>query len=144
MKTNELGKFLKKARVARKLKLRHVGAAIGVSPAYICDLEYGRRGKNLNPIMAIRLADFLNVPSTTILQLAGIEQLPEAERVSDYLKLARNKGRASRIAESLDSARENALELVEMAANEQNPTMRRITENLMNSINDLDATLKIR
>src|SRR5258706_10866822 len=140
---NELGRFLRKARKARRLRLRHVAAAIGKSMAYICDLENGRRGKNLNPTIAVQLADFLNVPVTTLFSLSGIADIPTAERAADYIKLTRNKERASRLADAIDAATETALSLCERADDIGVPSIKSLAEKLIVSIHDIEIALKI-
>lgn len=140
---NELGRFLKKARKARRLRLRHVAAAIGKSIAYMSDLENGRRGKNLNPNLAVQLAEFLNVPVTTLFTLSGVTDIPTAEKAADYLKLVRNKERASRLADAIDVATETALLLCEMADDVGVPSIKQLAEKLIVSIHDIEIALKI-
>ena len=101
-KGNAFGKYLHRVRKQRKYTLKQVGQAVGKSFAYIWDLENGKRGSNLNPLLAVQLAEFLKIPVQTMFELTGIENDLTSKKYLEVLRLTRNKGRAARIQHALD------------------------------------------
>jgi transcriptional regulator with XRE-family HTH domain len=57
----ELGELIKAKRLARKLSLRELGAALGVTGAYVADIEANRRLPS--PELRERLSSVLEIPS---------------------------------------------------------------------------------
>lgn len=39
----EIGEALHQKRISARMSLRAMSQALGISPSYLCDLEYGRR-----------------------------------------------------------------------------------------------------
>lgn len=94
IKPHPLGKFIRALRKDRKLKLADVGRGVGRSAAYICDVEKGVRGIRPNPIFLVKLADYFEVPVTTMLEKGGIVIDEDNENYKMYLKITRSKTRS--------------------------------------------------
>lgn len=99
---SDLGKLIRKVRKKRKLKLKDVAQAINKSPAYICDLEHGRRGNNINPIIVSQLADYLHIPTSLMFKKAGLIDDEGVIEYNQYLKVTRSKRKARKIAASFE------------------------------------------
>ena len=78
-----LGEYLRNLRLARKLSLREVEDASGVSNAYLSQLEQGKITKP-SPHFLHKLAGCYVVPYETLMEKAGYitREEPEAKRVS--------------------------------------------------------------
>lgn len=138
---NELGILIRKARKARGLKLRHVADAVGRGPSFVCDIEHGRRGFNLSPTMAVKLAEYLNIPVSRLFEASGIVRTPELEVYEKYLDVFRNQTRAIRCGESIISIRSAA-----KALRRQYPkgsSGRELLDTLDSSIAELETVLQV-
>jgi len=110
----ELGELIKKKRLARNWSLRRLGAEIGVTPAYVADIEADRRLPGAE--LRARISSVLQIPSEELAaadsrlsaelrdwieerpQLSGALRLLRASPDSDMLiqRFARFMGRRSR------------------------------------------------
>lgn len=54
----EIGKFLKKLRIERSMKMCEMAVQVGVTPSYLCSIESG--GRELPCAFAKRLTKYLN------------------------------------------------------------------------------------
>jgi len=61
---------LKVARVARNLTIREAAEKMGISPAYLCDLEKGRV-KDPSVFKMMRLTELYNIPFELIFDDQG-------------------------------------------------------------------------
>lgn len=68
--TNSLGRFLQAAREQKKLTLRAVEQATGVSNAYLSQLESGKI-KQPSPVFLHKLSDLYEISYTDLLSLSG-------------------------------------------------------------------------
>ena len=57
----ELGELIKRKRVAREWSLRQLGEKLGVTPAYVADLEADRRLPSAD--LRARIASVLDIPN---------------------------------------------------------------------------------
>ena len=142
MADNTFGRYLKRVRVARHLKQKDVGAAIGKSTAYICDLEKGRRGVvgSINPLILIQLADYLNVPVSEILYRAGVIDKELEARYGQYYKILRSKIRAQRVGKCLESCK-NDVERLIIVTNGTGGEVGELLNVLQSRILELDSAL---
>lgn len=67
---NPLGEFLQSARERKKLTLRAVEQATGISNAYLSQLESGKI-KQPSPVMLHKLSDLFEISYADLLTLAG-------------------------------------------------------------------------
>lgn len=77
---NSLGDFLKASRNAKQLSLRDVERQVGISNAYLSQLESGKI-RNPSPNVLHKLASLYNVFYRELMQLAGYP-VPEASESS--------------------------------------------------------------
>mgnify|MGYP001328575675 CR=1 FL=1 len=68
--TSTLGQFLQSAREAKKLSLRAVEKATGISNAYLSQLESGKI-KQPSPIFLHKLSELYEIAYNDLLSLAG-------------------------------------------------------------------------
>ena len=80
---SKLGSFLASARQHRKLTLRAVETATGISNAYLSQLETCKI-RSPSPVMLRKLSDLYGIPYTTILELAGYP-VPESGKLDSSL-----------------------------------------------------------
>lgn len=84
-----MGKLLRKTRLQRGLKLRDVAAAIGRNTSYVCDVEHGRRGHNMDPVLAMCWAEYLVIdPQVLFDHLGFADSDVDRFRVQHYLQTA--------------------------------------------------------
>jgi HTH-type transcriptional regulator, competence development regulator len=67
---DRLGELLADARERRKLTLRAVQEAVGISNAYLSQLETGKV-QSPSPIVLHKLSELYDLPYTTVMELAG-------------------------------------------------------------------------
>lgn len=135
----ELGRFIKRARKARNLKLRQVADAIGKSPQYICDIEKGRRGQNMHPLLAVKLAEFLNVPIAAILNRAGVIIDENEVKYKQILRLTRNNLQSTRILNTFSNAYD-AIERLKTLTEVGSPA-KKLVQTLGDLVRELDSAL---
>lgn len=61
--------WLRNIRKGKKLTLKEVGAALGVSESYYCAIENGERQKRMDVAFALGLSDVLGIPVAEIIRL---------------------------------------------------------------------------
>lgn len=137
----KLGKFIRRIRKQRNLTLQKVGASLGKSAGYVCDIEKGRRGKYINPLLLIKFAEILDVPLTTMLTNAGMEVDENSVKYRALLKMTRNKRRSQRIVEAF-AACYSHLEALKAEASGV-PALERLAENLTISMRELDTAISL-
>jgi transcriptional regulator with XRE-family HTH domain len=137
--THDLGKYIRTLRKERRLKLVDVGRACNRSAAFICDIEKGVRGKRPNPEMLIQLAEYFNVPVTSMLEKGGLVVEEKSESYKLYLKVTRNKVKSMRIVNAFTVINELIMELETVVV--EYPAARRVTNSLMNSIRELESAI---
>lgn len=78
MNKNEtpLGKYLQSIRENKKLSLRDVEKAAGISNAYLSQIESGKI-KQPSPSILHKLADFYEISYSEVMKLAGYPSLDE-------------------------------------------------------------------
>jgi transcriptional regulator with XRE-family HTH domain len=54
-----MGVWLRRARLERHARLKDVGDAIGRGPQYVCDVEHGRRGARMDPVVVLLWCEYL-------------------------------------------------------------------------------------
>jgi len=128
--THPLGRYIRTLRHERKLKLSDVGRAVNRSAAFICDLEKGVRGKRPNPEMLVKMADYFQVPITTMLEKGGISIDENNDNYKIYLKVTRNKVKSELLRQRFEILFEllNELETATVSV----PSTRRLVENTIN------------
>lgn len=109
---DSLGAYLRKARLARGLRLRAVAGKLGVTPGYVSDVELGRRMPS--EALMRKLAGLLGLELGELLERAGrldgateeyLRRTPEAVRLVRKLAELRLRGpeleELARLAEGL-------------------------------------------
>jgi len=56
-----MGRWLREARVSQNLTQTDVAAAIGRSAQYVCEVEYGKRGGRMDPVMGLLWCEYLSL-----------------------------------------------------------------------------------
>jgi transcriptional regulator with XRE-family HTH domain len=79
--TDRLGTLLADARKRKRLTLRAVQDAIGISNAYLSQLETGKV-QSPSPIVLHKLSELYGIPYATVMQEAGYP-LPETVKETD-------------------------------------------------------------
>src|SRR5215813_3923668 len=69
-KMDKLGELLADARARRKLTLRAVQEAIGISNAYLSQLETGKV-QSPSPVVLHKLSELYGLPYATVMEVAG-------------------------------------------------------------------------
>jgi HTH-type transcriptional regulator, competence development regulator len=69
-KMDRLGDLLADARARRKLTLRAVQASVGISNAYLSQLETGKV-QSPSPIVLHKLSELYELPYETVMEVAG-------------------------------------------------------------------------
>jgi HTH-type transcriptional regulator, competence development regulator len=78
---DRLGRLLADARKRKRLTLRAVQDAIGISNAYLSQLETGKV-QSPSPIVLHKLSELYRLPYATVIQEAGYP-LPETVKATD-------------------------------------------------------------
>jgi len=97
-----VGAFLKEARLRRRYTLASVARALGRSPAWVCDVESGRRGgSHLSPTIISDWAGYLNIPVASIAEKQRLAEDTLLDRTSaaskrylEYYKILRSRTRS--------------------------------------------------
>lgn len=133
------GKFVRRVRRERGMKLRELGAGIGKSAAYICDIEKGRRGQYINPLLLTKLAEVLNVPLSSMFKEANIEVDENSQKYRALLRMAKSKKRAGEIVQKLETCYTLLGDL--RTESKGYPTLEQLAEKLMISVRELDTAI---
>jgi transcriptional regulator with XRE-family HTH domain len=86
-KRNTLGEFLKACRSSEQLSLRDVERQVGISNAYVSQIESGKI-RNPSPNVLHKLASLYRVPYRELMHLAGYP-VPETDKASSARLAAR-------------------------------------------------------
>lgn len=85
--TLSMGQWLRKNRMARGYTLEEVAAAIGRNFRYVSDVELGRRGRNMQPVIGLLWCEYLCVDPNTLFDYLGLGSTDlERFRVQQYLQ----------------------------------------------------------
>ncbi len=91
---DKLGELLADARARRKLTLRAVQEAVGISNAYLSQLETGKV-QSPSPVVLYKLSELYEIPYATVMEVAGYP-LPENVRAgSKSTRLAARIGKTT-------------------------------------------------
>ena len=137
---NNVGVLLAKVRKKQNRKQKDVAAALNKTVAYICDIEKGRRGQRMDPLLLMRWADYLNLPITVVLTHAGIIDEEYEAKYGQFLKLLRSKTRAKRVGICIDGARKD-LDALKIETGILFPTVTDLVKSLELRIVELETTL---
>lgn len=88
---NPLGKYLQSVRENEQLSLRAVEKAVGISNAYLSQLESGKI-KQPSPSILHKLAELYDISYAEIMKLAGYPVLEEATNNTDHTGFASRIG----------------------------------------------------
>ncbi len=84
---SKLGNYLRKVRLDRGHTLREVGDALGRGTSWVSDVEHGRRGSRMDPVIAALWADFLAIDAQPLLDSIGLSgERAELSRVRHHLE----------------------------------------------------------
>ena len=83
--SNTLGSYLKQSRKERGLTLRDVEEKIGISNAYLSQLE-NQKISNPSPQILHKLADWYNISYDRLMELAGYPVLEKESRGPAFRK----------------------------------------------------------
>lgn len=83
----EMGAWLRKLRTDRGVRQQDVGAAIGRGIQYVCDVEQGRRGHRMDPVIALLWCDYLHADPQVMFTYLGMGDTDMARfRIQHYLE----------------------------------------------------------
>ena len=88
---NPLGKYLQSVRENKQLSLRAVEKAVGISNAYISQLESGKI-KQPSPSILHKLAELYKISYSEVMKLAGYPVLDEAIDDAAHISFASRIG----------------------------------------------------
>jgi transcriptional regulator with XRE-family HTH domain len=94
MKMDKLGELLADGRARRKLTLRAVQEAIGISNAYLSQLETGKV-QSPSPIVLHKLSELYELPYATVMEVAGYPLPQNAKAGSTGNRLAARIGKTT-------------------------------------------------
>ena len=92
---HRLGQLLADARRRRKLTLRAVQESVGVSNAYLSQLETGKVSSP-SPIVLHKLSELYELSYTTVMQEAGYPSPQEFRETNSATRLAARVGHTTR------------------------------------------------
>lgn len=108
-----LGAQLRRTRIKRGHTQRDVAQAIGKSIAYVSEVEHGRRGHRMDPVVAVQWAEYLHMDSE---QMFAQLQLGKTEisqwRVRHYLETSAWASKYMRAVRGLKKAQGETRELL--------------------------------
>jgi transcriptional regulator with XRE-family HTH domain len=101
----EMGTWLRRLRLDRGVRQQDVGAAIGRGIQYVCDVEQGRRGHRMDPVIALLWCDYLHADPQVMFTYLGMGDTDMARfRVQHYLETGKWAHRFMNAARKLDEA----------------------------------------
>ena len=101
----EMGRWLRKAREDRGHTLQDVAAAIGRNFRFVSDVELGRRGHKMDPVMALLWCEYLALEPEVMFAYLGLGDTDlDRYRVQHYLQTAAWAHRFTRSKRELQSA----------------------------------------
>jgi transcriptional regulator with XRE-family HTH domain len=101
--SNELGRLLRSVREAQQIPQKLAALECGITPAYLADLEAGRRAAPTHHLL-VSLSDYLGIPLHALAAAAGARvdaNIPRsADQIAEYLHRE-----LAQLVEDLDEAR---------------------------------------
>jgi transcriptional regulator with XRE-family HTH domain len=94
MKMDKLGELLADARARRKLTLRAVQEAVGISNAYLSQLETGKV-RSPSPVVLHKLSELYELPYATVMEIAGYPSPQNVQTGSTDSPLAARIGKTT-------------------------------------------------
>lgn len=83
----KMGDWLRNARLQRRHTQKDVADAIGRGIQYVCDVEKGRRGHKMDPVIALLWCEYLALDPETLFGYLGLGQTDtERYRIQHYLE----------------------------------------------------------
>lgn len=111
------------------------------SAAYVCDIEKGRRGQHINPLLLVKLSEILDVPLSTLLRQANIEIDENSQKYRALLRMTRNKRRSARIVTALETCYSHAKALI--SETKTDVLAQATAKSLMDSLRELDSAISV-
>ena|SRR5690349_19033389 len=105
-KNDDFGKILRSYRIKKNLTQQDVGNAIGRTHSFVCELEKGKRGSKRDPILIVKLSEYLEIPIGLLLDASNLNINENSEEFKKYLKITRNKVKSKRVADGFRSVKE--------------------------------------
>jgi transcriptional regulator with XRE-family HTH domain len=93
-KIDKLGELLADARARRKLTLRAVQETIGISNAYLSQLETGKV-QSPSPVVLHKLSELYELPYATVMEVAGYPLPQNVKAGSTDNRLAARMGKTT-------------------------------------------------
>ncbi len=93
-KLDKLGELLADARARRKLTLRAVQEAVGISNAYLSQLETGKV-RSPSPVVLYKLSELYDLPYATVMEAAGYPSPQNVKAASIENRLAARVGKTT-------------------------------------------------
>jgi transcriptional regulator with XRE-family HTH domain len=93
-KTDKLGELLADARARRKLTLRAVQDTVGISNAYLSQLETGKV-QSPSPVVLHKLSKLYDLPYATVMEAAGYPSPQNVKGGSEDNRLAARIGKTT-------------------------------------------------
>lgn len=82
-----MGEWLREHRVKRRARLKDVGDAIGRGPQYVSDVEHGRRGHRMDPVIALLWCEYLVLDPAVMFSYLSLGSTDlERFRIQHYLE----------------------------------------------------------
>lgn len=82
-----MGEWLREHRLKRNARLKDVGDAIGRGPQFVSDVEHGRRGHRMDPVIALLWCEYLVLdPQVMFAYLSLGDTDLERFRIQHYLE----------------------------------------------------------
>ncbi len=82
-----VGAYLANTRRERGHTQQEVADALGRSVQWVSDVEHGRRGSRMDPVLALLWSEFLNIDAQSVLDSIGlVGERQELARVRHYLE----------------------------------------------------------
>lgn len=94
-RAHRLGQLLADARKQRNLTLRAVQDAVGISNAYLSQLETGKI-RSPSPVVLHKLSDLYKLPYATVMQEAGYPLPKDIKETNPRSRLAARFGKITR------------------------------------------------
>jgi transcriptional regulator with XRE-family HTH domain len=107
----KLGEYLKQSRKKSNLTLREVEREIGISNAYVCQLEYDKI-KAPSPKMLHKLSTFYNISYEYLLELAGYPFSKSTPDIVDFTPASRIGNKLNDLTEEEEKKLEEYLQFL--------------------------------
>lgn len=101
-----MGEWLREHRIKRGARLKDVGDAIGRGPQYVSDVEHGRRGHRMDPVIALLWCDYLVLDAAVMFSYLSLGDTDlERFRIQHYLETQAWATKFMKGKQALDKAR---------------------------------------